>query len=499
MIRDLGRLSRQTFDVLVVGGGIYGVCFAREAASRGLTVALVEKGDFGAATSANSLKIIHGGLRYLAQGELRLARRMAREQTAWLHTAPQFVRPLPCLTPLYTLPAKENKLFVRAALTLNDILSVGHDHALPPSRFLSRQECVDLLPALPADKVTGGAVWHDAQLINSERLLLALLRDGVANGVTAANYVSLTDYTTNGEKVDGGLLRDDQSGGEIRVKAQVVVNCAGSGNVHLLRLLPQLSSSPTYHPSIAMNLIIRRPISDIAFALPDQDGQTLFFTPWRDYTIIGTVHFPASFPLPSPLVTKIDIEKFIVKINSAYSIDLSLEEIVCIHAGILPAQDQTTPVNLIRKNQIIDHQLSDGIGGLLTINGVKFTTARWAAEQGVDILFDKLGKRFIPSSTATTPLPYDDFLESDFTDQAQRAAREEMALHLSDFVCRRTPLGAAGIPDKQILHAAAQMMAKELNWDDERCRQEKADVINQYHPLLRRKNAPLKQPSLQPT
>jgi glycerol-3-phosphate dehydrogenase len=180
MNRNLERLANQTFDVLVIGGGIHGAVATWDAALRGLSVALIERGDFGSATSQNSLKIIHGGLRYLQDGNLPRIRTMARERTTWMKIAPHLVHPLTCLTPTRQKLSR-SRLALGVALTANDLLSFDRNHLSDPEKHLangkliSQRELAHLLPGYDVSTSTGAAVWHDAQIYNTERLLLEFI------------------------------------------------------------------------------------------------------------------------------------------------------------------------------------------------------------------------------------------------------------------------------------------------------------------------------------
>ena len=176
MQRDISLLSGSNFDLVVIGGGIYGACVAWDASQRGLSVALIERGDFGQETSANSLKTVHGGLRYLQDLDLKLVRKMIEERSAYLRIAPHLVQPLPCLTPTYSKLMK-SKAAMGFALRLNDLAGydrnnhLAPDQEIPPSRLVSSEECRRILPGLPQKAETGGALWYDGQVYDTESLV----------------------------------------------------------------------------------------------------------------------------------------------------------------------------------------------------------------------------------------------------------------------------------------------------------------------------------------
>ena len=191
MKRDLAKLSSRQFDILVIGGGIHGALAAWDATLRGLSVALIERGDFGSATSQNSLKTIHGGLRYLQDGNLSRIRTMARERTTWMRIAPHLVHPLDCLMPTRNKLSR-SRLVMGTALALNDLLSfdrnrsMDHQKHLKGGSIVSKQKLSHLLPGYDTNGSTGAAVWHDAQIYNSERLLLEFILSSVEEGAIAA-------------------------------------------------------------------------------------------------------------------------------------------------------------------------------------------------------------------------------------------------------------------------------------------------------------------------
>jgi glycerol-3-phosphate dehydrogenase len=548
MKRDLVRLEQQPFDLVVVGGGIYGACIARDAALRGLSVALLEQGDFGQATSANSLKIIHGGLRYLQDGNPRLVRLMARERTAWLRIAPHLVQPLPCLMPT-TRQLSRSRLIMAAGVRLNDALTYDRNREMeaaqeiPAARLLSRDEFLRLLPSVPAEGVTGGVLWHDAQVTNTERLLLAVLASAAAAGAALANYVEVTGLLRSGDVVSGVAARDKLSGEELVVRAQLVLLCAGGWTGSLLERfgLPQKEEAP--QPSLAINIVTRQLSADYAFALPVTSApeaagvrapRTLFVVPWRQYSIIGTLHRPwQAGHEPCSAVDEDTVAGFLTAINTAYpAARLTLADVRHVHAGFLPAYAGNGPesdVRLLRESQIVDHQESDGINGLVTVHGVKYTTARHTAEQVVDLALQKLDRERQPCITDQVPVDGGEIgqlkaflsrteqrapgwlsqeslrhLASNYGARLERillcaeenpawrrpvssespvlaaeivhAMREEMALKLADVVLRRTILGAAGPPAMPVVESCAAVMAELRGWSDRQCREEIDDV-----------------------
>lgn len=550
MKRDLEQLSSRQYDILVIGGGIYGACVLWDATLRGLSAALVEKADFGHATSANSLKIIHGGLRYLQDFNLRRVRTMARERNTWLRIAPHFIHPLPCLMPTGGKPSR-SRAVMGAGLRLNDLVSHERNEglepgqAIPAARLLSREECVRLLPGLNHAATTGGALWYDGQVTNTERLLLAIIRAATEAGARVANYVEVVGLIQNGAAVEGVTAVDAITGQRVEIRAAMVVNCAGASAGSLAHCLSGGSAIPHLPPSVAANVLTRRLHATHAIAIPAshvahngngsalKEGHdlppTLFVAPWQEYSLIGTLHFPADGHMPRPVVSSEALQGLLTAVNHAWpEANLSLDDVRHVQTGFLPAHDSGSKaghVQLVRDSQVFDHEALDGVSGFITVTGVKYTTARHTAEQVVDIASRRLTGRVLPCRTHTVTVarlvenaPEEEYdgldhptmrhlqanygvlyrqvldyvapmhdLDCPVDDQSPvlggevlHAVHQEMALRLSDVVCRRTVLGAAGLPSEAALHRCAALMGAELGWSARRKAEEIAAVYHYY-------------------
>lgn len=552
MKRDLNRLATTQYDLLVVGGGIGGACIAWDATLRGLHVALVERADFGGATSSNSLKTIHGGLRYLQDGDLRLMRMMIAERRAFLRIAPHLVHPLPFILPT-SGKGTRGRLALGLALKINDLISLDRNrglepaHQLPAGRLLSRDDCLQRLPGLDPTGVTGGALWYDGQIYNSERLLLAFLLAASSAGADLANYLEVSSFLTEGERVVGVIARDQLQEQALPIRARLVVNATGAWTDLLLGKLNGTRPAPKYNLSVAFNLVTRRLAPNCAFAVTgrpqmmagqSEQSRLLFIVPWREFSLIGTGHLPYQGHPSAFILREETIIAFLNEINAAYpGAHLRRKDVCWIHKGFLPANGSrpanSSPdagsVKLIRRDQICDHEAEGGPAGLLTVVGVKFTTARKAAEKTVDLAFKKLGYRPPRCHTATAPVHggqighWTSFVEQEtvrnphnlepavirhllfnygaayhrplqhlaqddcwgktvseetpiLRAEIRHAMQDEMAQKLSDIILRRTELGAAGPPRATDLSACAQIMAAELGWDQQRTRREIDEV-----------------------
>jgi glycerol-3-phosphate dehydrogenase len=554
MKRDLISLSNQQFDVLVVGGGIHGVLCAWDAVLRGLRVALIEREDFGGATSQNSLKTIHGGLRYLKDGNFKRIRSMAVERRTWMKIAPHLVHPLPCVTPTYHELA-QGRYAMSAALSLNDLLSFDRNRLPDPQKYLpgghliSRQDFARIIPGADLTGVTGAAVWHDAQVYNTERLLLSFVLSAAHSGAVVANYVEAQELVHKDSKLTSVKARDRLTGDVFEIQARLVINACGAWMDKLLHSLDKTSAWQNFIPSVAINLIVDQHWSDFAAGLRSRPellpgnsahpSQMFFISPWRQYSLIGTWHLlwphsPDEFTLSEAV-----LHEFVAQVNTAHpGLKLSLDDILHVHWGFLPAFEKSLLVNdvrLIREGQVLDHQQSYGVEGLISVLGVKYTTARRVAQQAIDLAVKKLGMNVQPCRTHLEPIwggeiaRFSDYLEkavlnapqavspdiiqhlvfsygSEYTQilnqmrdspslqmriaegslvtraEVVHAVRSEMAQNLVDILQRRTELGSAGLPSPETLRACAVLAAEELGWD-ERSTECSLEEVRMSYPL----------------
>lgn len=448
MKRDLQALAANQYDIVIVGGGIYGAAIAWDAASRGLAVALVEKADFAAATSANSLKIIHGGLRYLQHGDLRRMRASIEERSTLMRIAPHLIHPLPVLLPTYGHGLMGREV-MSLALLINDIVGFDRNHQLevqkelPRGRTLSRQECLAIAPGLDSADLTGAALFYDAQVHNSERLILAFLHSAAEAGAQVANYVEAVEFLREGNRATGILARDTLTDAEFEIRARVVVHAGGPWAV---RHLHQLTGEPPARTDLAKAVnIVTRPLFD-TYAVgirsqqryEDRDAvlnkgtRFLFTAPWRGRTLIGTTYTIHPDEPDTLQVTRRDIEDLLDEVNRAYPpAQLCLDDVSFVHGGLVPSNgvgQSNGDVQLTKHHQIVDGARF-GMEGLFSLVGVKYTTARQVAAQLVDRIFAHWGQRPVASITARTPIHGGDIDDFAAFKSAERA-RQRRALYL---------------------------------------------------------------------
>lgn len=549
MKRDLQALADGVADVVVIGAGIYGAAITREAALRGLDVRLVERDDFGGATSANSHHIIHGGVRYLQHGDVPRVVESIRERHSLSRIAPHFVRPLPVVIPTYGHGLRGREILAAAAAVHRALeLATGHRQrlvlpGLPPGP-LSKRRVLELLPELPDRGLTGGVLLYDSQVTNSERLLLGMLRSAVDAGARVANYVEAVGFRREGGRVAAVVVRDRVGGSEIEIAARTFVNAAGPW-ISPVAGLAGAGERPG-RLARALNLVIREIFPRVAAGLyggrrHDDSSEILargqrllFLVPWRGRTIVGTDYAPHAGDAAELGVRRADVERLLDGINDAYpAARLTIDDVALVHSGLLPARSvsaRTGEPEIDKHFRIVDHA-PDGAAALLSVVGVKYTTARDVAERAVDFLFRSWQRRPPRSISAERPLPGGD-IGADFEAyrtaelarsgaarpaidrlirnygarygevlrhrepagedptelsllraEVRHAVREEMALTLADVVLRRSDLGSAGHPGREVLSAAARFAAEELGWSRERAAEEVAAVERRYRIL----------------
>ncbi len=372
-------------DLLVIGGGFQGAMLTLEAARRGLSTVLLERADFGGATSANSLRIVHGGLRYLQSFDLSRFRESVAERRWFLSHFPDLVQPLPCLMPLYSPPRggqlRRPSVF-RAALALNGRLA--RESLLPPGRVLDVSGTVDLFPGVERNGLVGAALWHDAVLTDPQRVLHETLRWAGRCGARALNRIEVAELRTDGRIVTGLRAVGLDSEESFELRGRTVVNCAGpwcrSIAARFDRDLPEL-----FRPLLAFNLLLDRELLSravLAMAAPGKGAQTWFLLPVDDKVLAGTFYVPARGDFdPASGPDEADVAAFLRELNAAVpGWDVRPEHVLQVCHGWLPAQAEGSSVPASRP-VVHDHGAAGGPAGLFSVSGVKLTTARAVAER----------------------------------------------------------------------------------------------------------------------
>jgi glycerol-3-phosphate dehydrogenase len=394
----LERLGREPFDVLVVGGGITGAGVALDAATRGLSVALVEKRDFAAGTSSRSSKLIHGGLRYLEQRDFSLVREALHERALLLSSlAPHLVEPVPFLFPLRH--RSWERAYVGAGVGLYDALA-GLNSAVPRHKHLSRGAALELAPSLRPDSLVGAIRYHDART-DDARFVIALVRTAVANGAVAVSGIRADGLELGEDGLRHAALYDTERGRALAASARVVVNATGVWSAELERLAGverpvEVRASKGVHV-----LVPRERISAETALVLRTERSVLFVIPWGAHWILGTTDTEWKLDRDHPAASRADIRYLLEHANAVLREPLGERDVVGVYAGLRPllAREEADTNELSR-----EHVVRRPAPGLVTIAGGKYTTYRVMARDAVDAVGESMGEAIDPSRTDTVPL-----------------------------------------------------------------------------------------------
>lgn len=399
MSRNPESLSRSRYDVLIIGGGINGAGLARDLALRGLKIALVDKGDFGSGTSSASTKLIHGGLRYLENFDLRLVFEACRERKILQQIAPHLVRPLRFYVPVYQ-GDKRPLWMVRAGLMLYDLLAMfrnTHIHGV-----LSADEAVTREPALRRNGLKGVAVYWDCRM-DDARLCLENVIAAAEAGATVANYMEVIGLKKEQGGISAVQLKDLEAGTEIKVDVDLVVNMTGPW-MDKVRALDD-DHKPMLRTTRGAHILVPRVHKgDEAIYLSSQQDDRLFFViPWGDLSLIGTTDTDTDRRPEETIATEEDIAYLLEEsARHLQGTALTRDCVISSFAGLRPlvADTRDTASNVSR-----EHRIFESDSGLISVGGGKYTTYRAVAEEVAELVLDRLGKGDRNSRTAELPLP----------------------------------------------------------------------------------------------
>ncbi len=380
----LERLKRETFDLLVIGGGATGAGVALDGASRGLQVALVERDDFAAGTSSRSTKLIHGGVRYLEnavkhfdRSQFNLVRDALKERAILLKLAPHLSRPLPLVTPLY------NWLEVPYYLTglkLYDWLAGKAN--LQPSRYLDAKEALSRFPMLKEEGLRGGVVYYDGQF-DDARMNVAIALTAAQQGAAIANHLEVTGLLKRGGRLRGALVKDALRGESFEIAARQVINATGPFTDGI-RWLDDPDAPPMLTASSGAHIVLEGRFSppETGLLIPQtEDGRVLFLLPWLGHTLVGTTDQPAPIER-HPRASEDDIAYILRHLHKYFSVPVSREDVKATWSGLRPLVSDPEAADTARLSR--DHILNLSASGLLTIVGGKWTTYRKMAVDTVD-------------------------------------------------------------------------------------------------------------------
>lgn len=481
------------FDVLVIGGGATGLGVAVDAATRGYRTALVEAGDFAQATSSRATKLVHGGVRYLASGQIHLVYEALHERAIMVRNAPHLVHPLAFVTPAYhawDLP------YYGAGLKLYDLLSGSS--TLGPTKLLGRHAALEYIPNLKPNRLSGGVMYHDGQF-NDARLALTLARTAVDHGATVANYVRCTGLMQRNGRVAGAHVLDLESGSESAVRAKAVINATGIF-VDEIRHMAEPALPGLLSVSRGTHIVLPAEVLGGAHAImvpKTDDGRVIFAIPWQGRVVVGTTDIPANGSEMEPGHTADEITYLLDLINLYLARPVSREDILAVFSGLRPL---VTGKGATTSRLSREHHIDISAKGLVTIAGGKWTTYRRMAEDTLDFairqgLLEKrvCTTRTVPLHGATTDRSIaDPYLREYGTDvpslerlaadselgqridpalpytfaQVVFAVREEVARTVEDVLSRRTrSLLLDARAAVRSAPAVASLMAKELGRD----------------------------------
>ncbi|MHC4948352.1 MAG: glycerol-3-phosphate dehydrogenase/oxidase, partial [Planctomycetota bacterium] len=434
MNRNPSALDRERFDLVVIGGGVFGACAAWDASMRGLRVALLDRAGFCSATSAQSYKLIHGGLRYLQHADLARVRQSSLARRTWLRIAPHLARPLPIVVPTYG-HGKRGKALMRTAMAVYDAATFDRNRGIadpvrrvPRGICLGRAEVLARYPGVPRRGLTGAAVFCDGQMYNPTRLVIEIVRAATDAGCVAANHVEVIGFRRDGDRVTGVTARDALDGAELEIEAGAVLNAAGPYAEPLLaRGLGRGLAPPTCWSRDAY-FVVNRPLvsGDEALALPaatrdpeavlSRGARHLFLVPWRGSTLVGVWHRVHAGDPDGFAVDRDELTAWLDEINAACGgLDLTLDDVAHVNAGLIPFGENdpaSRDLKFGHRSRIVDHARTDGVRGLVTLVGVRYTTGPVEAARAVEVAARQLGTRLPPSAVDRTPLPggrIDDF------------------------------------------------------------------------------------------
>jgi glycerol-3-phosphate dehydrogenase len=517
--RALKALAEDEFDVVVIGGGITGAGVALDAATRGYSVALLERADYASGTSSRSSKLVHGGLRYLQNFDLGLVREALLERSILARIAPHLVRPLPLVVPAFD-GARPDRL-MGVGLNLYDVMSLDRERRRKSEswsperhRMISGEEVIELLPALAAREPTGGYLFYDCQT-DDARLVLTVLGEAERFGAVCANRVGATGLLEGDGRARGVRAVDHEGGGEFEVRAENVVNATGvwadelrPSELHEEAELPRIRPSRGTHLTLSAADL---PLVGGAI-VPAGEGRSIFALPWLGRTLVGTTDNDYEGDLAHVKPSPDDVAYLLEAVNAFFASSFGPEDLTGAYAGVRPlisSGDPKKSVDISRKAELYETS-----SGMITITGGKLTTFRRMAKHVVDRLVEREARE-APCRTHEIPLgqpvepgelqrvegvPEESYAAlagrygyaahdvlgiaaeraelaqpivpgmPDLLAEAAQAVRREQARTVGDVLLRRTRLGllAARELEGNPVHRVADVLAGELGWSPER-------------------------------
>ena len=532
--RMLNRLRQERFDLVVIGGGITGAGVFRDAALRGLRVALIEREDFASGTSSRSSKLVHGGLRYLELFNFGLVFESTHERARLMKLSRNLVRPLPFILPVFR-SSRHGLAKITAGMWLYDLLASFRNYRM--HRLLGRKSLLACEPALRSEGLKGGVLYYDA-MTDDARLTLETVLDGIQAGGVAGSRIEATGIRVREGRLQAVEAMDRVGGRPIEIPTGCLICAAGPWTEQVLGRLDAAETGPRLRPTKGVHIVLPRELLPLSHAIvmsSPVDARVMFAIPWRGAIVIGTTDTDHTGPVADPVADRSDVEYLLASVHHYFpEVRAGVEDVIGTWAGlrplIAPASNPGAGGGVAPSQVSREHQITVDPRGIVTVAGGKLTTYRLMAAETLEHAL-----RFLPDAarvktpTARRPLPYSAGLQRDqhLTDliaevssrfalpracaehlgfaygasalklledyrqedpdllqpilpgfpflrfEAMHAARSEFAWTLEDFLCRRTPLlllNAARAAD--IAQDVAELMGRALGWDPARREQE---------------------------
>jgi len=463
------------FDICIIGGGATGLGAALDAASRGLKTVLFEQHDFAKGTSSRSTKLVHGGVRYLQQGNIKLVMEALKERGLLLQNAPHLVHNQKFVVPNYKWWEKP---FYGIGLKIYD--KMAGKLGLGPSQFLSKEETLALAPTLDPEDLKGGVLYHDGQF-DDARLAISIAQTAADHGAALLNYFPVSGLLKMNNKICGVWVKDQLTGKEYEVRSKVVINATGVFTDAVMKM-----DDPTHeniiNPSQGIHLVVDKDFlpGDTAIMIPrTDDGRVLFAVPWHDKIVLGTTDTPVSIIDAEPIPLKEEIDFILQHIGRYLSKDPQHNDIKSTFAGLRPLVKGKSKKTAALSR---DHLVTVGDSGLITITGGKWTTYRKMAEDVINIAITMGGLANNPCITQnlllhghdeqTAPVVITSLSEEALKVLVKKAVTTEMCLTTEDFLSRRTrqlllDAKAAIQAAPLVTNLIAEELGREENWKKE--------------------------------
>ena len=530
----------EEYQLIIIGGGIYGAALCWEAAHRGIKVLLVEQEDYACGASSNSLKTIHGGLRSLQSLNIKAVIKGIRERSVFLRISPNYVKQLSCILPTTTALMKSRPVVGMGLLVYNLLNRVNNwftadDGYIPSSRMLSRKKFISRVPGANIEGITGGALWFDAQVTNTERLVWQFIKSAMNKGAVAVNHTAAIKHINNSGH--GLLVRDQIKGAEKTVRTSAIVDCSASWDF-IRHCVPFADKDNDLNYLKSVNVVIKKKLFNDAVGVSGKTGpagnpRLYFFSPWRECTMIGTWYTNVK-QYNKQSFSHNEAKNIVEEANSALGRNLfDIEDICNVHIGYLPArinqnkESDNLDQSLISSFELKDWSEQTGLYGVYSLHGTKYTLARYDAKQVIDNLAKTMKWNVTASLSHRLPIyqtsvkPEHNYQISDEvlnnlitnygTDieiifgyikenpqsselipgskyhimaEIYFAVIYEQAITLSDLLKRRLDIGDRAPPDQITAKYCAEIMQKILSWSDETMQAEISKLYKSYPDYL---------------